>query len=233
MRHLIEDTIALLGGAGIGAALMYLLDPDQGRSRRSEISSRAGEAFSSTGEALDATMHSAGDTAKSFAHRISDYAHDVAGSIGDRAASYVSNTRDSAQQAVGDARDSARHYASDAADRASRLRDKLTDRANSVWSRARNMGREEKSHPIATATGITTGTIGILALGAGLMYFMDPRMGRSRRAWARDKVMSVTRRTSRSAERYGRHLGNKMHGVAAEARRSMSPESSSREGGSA
>jgi hypothetical protein len=77
----------------------------------------------------------------------------------------------------------------------------------------------ESSHPYARATGLTAGTIGVLALGAGLMYFMDPDRGRGRRAWARDKIFSVSRRTGRRARSYGRHLRNELQGAAHHAAR--------------
>lgn len=42
--------IALLGGLGIGAALMYLLDPDRGRGRRELIREKAEGAANKAGE---------------------------------------------------------------------------------------------------------------------------------------------------------------------------------------
>jgi len=228
--HLIENTMSLLGGAGLGAALMYLFDPDLGEQRREDARSAAGQAVSSTGEALHSTAHTAADSARSFASRISDYAHDLAdrtgsesSSLADRASGFAAGAYKSARKAMRRSGSSASDYASDAADRARDLRDDLGDRASSLWSRARSSAGMEESHPIATATGITAGTIGVLALGAGLMYFMDPERGRGRRAWASDKIFSVSRRTGKRARSFGRHLGNQMQGVAAEARH-MVPE---------
>lgn len=42
--------IALIGGLGIGAALMYLLDPDRGRGRRELIREKAEGAANKAGE---------------------------------------------------------------------------------------------------------------------------------------------------------------------------------------
>jgi len=228
--HLIENTISLLGGAGLGAALMYLFDPDLGEQRRQDARDVAGQAVSSTGEALHSTMHAGADSARSFASRISDYAHDLAdragsesSSLTDRASGLAAGALKSARKAWNRSSSSASDYASDAADRARDVRDELGDRASSLWSTARKSTGMEESHPLATASGITAGTIGVLALGAGLMYFMDPERGRGRRAWASDKIFSVSRRTGRRARSFGRHVGNQMKGVAAEAR-NMVPE---------
>jgi gas vesicle protein len=229
--HLIENTMSLLGGAGLGAALMYLFDPDLGESRRADVRDAAGQAVSSTGDALHSTVNGATDSARSFASRISDYAHDLAdragsesSSLTDRASSFATGAMKSARKAMNRSSNTASDYASDAADRARGVRDDLADRASSLWSRARRSADLEGSHPIATATGITAGTIGVLALGAGLMYFMDPERGRGRRAWASDKIFSVSRRTGRRARSFGRHVGNQMKGAAHEAR-NMVPES--------
>ncbi|HSV13554.1 MAG TPA: hypothetical protein VLI90_04800 [Tepidisphaeraceae bacterium] len=222
--HLIENTMSLLGGAGLGAALMYLFDPDLGEQRRQDARQVAGQAVASTGDAVQSTVHTATDSARSFASCISDYAHDLADRAGgqssnltDRAGDLASGAMKSARKMWNRSSSSAGDYASDAADRARGVRDDLSDRASSLWSSARQSSGMEESHPIATATGITAGTIGVLALGAGLMYFMDPERGRGRRAWASDKIFSVSRRTGKRARSLGRHLGNRMQGVAHEA----------------
>ena len=45
--------IALIGGLGLGAALMYLLDPDRGRGRRELIREKAEGAANKAGEYAD------------------------------------------------------------------------------------------------------------------------------------------------------------------------------------
>lgn len=42
--------LALVGGLGLGAALMYLLDPDRGRGRRALIREKAEDAANKAGE---------------------------------------------------------------------------------------------------------------------------------------------------------------------------------------
>jgi hypothetical protein len=208
-RHLIENTLSLLGGAGLGAALMYLFDPELGGDRRQDMKTAAGQAVSSTGAALRSTAQAAGDSARSLAGRISDYAHGRADDASSRASSIVS----------------------DLADRARDKRDDLVDRASALWGRTRrSIAGQESPRPAATAGRITVGAVSLLAMGAAAMYFFDPARGRGRRAWARDKAFSTTRRAGRQARGLGRHLGNKMQGVAHHASQMM-PESWSGGGG--
>lgn len=224
MRHLIENMLAMLGGATLGAGLMYLFDPDQGNRRRQDVAQAAGQAMCSTRQAVGATLHGAGHNARSFAHRISDYAHELAGELGDRASDFASAAAAGSRQSKHHAVRSARGYAADIADRASDMKQRWTQRAGSLWSEAKRSAMEE-SHPYAKTAGITAGAVGIMAMGAGLMYFMDPSRGRSRRAWAKDKAYSMTRRAGKRARRFGRHMGNRMKGVAARASHTMSGSS--------
>lgn len=224
-NHLLDSTLSLLGGAGLGAAIMYLFDPDLGQQRRRDVTETAGDALHTTAQA-------ASDTARSVAGRISDYAQELADNLGsqasrlssgltDGASNLAGSAMDSARAAARDAGNSARDYASSATDRARGTRDDLVGRAGSLWSNARKSIAGERSHPVALTAGITGGTIGLLALGAGVMYFWDPDRGRGRRAWARDKVFSASRRAGRQARGLGRHLGNQLQGVAAEASNRM------------
>ena len=58
---------------------------------------------------------------------------------------------------------------------------------------------------------------GALALGAGLMFLLDPNQGRRRRALIRDKAYSAGRSAAGYAERTGRDLSNRASGLAHEA----------------
>jgi len=65
------SAVSLIGGLGVGAAMMYLLDPEAGSRRRERLVHAAGDAAHCAGEALDATMHGLGETV----HRASSALH--------------------------------------------------------------------------------------------------------------------------------------------------------------
>src|SRR5437763_1294527 len=54
-------------------------------------------------------------------------------------------------------------------------------------------------------------------LGAGLMYFLDPDRGRSRRAWMRDKAVHAAHEAQDAACVVGRDLRQRSQGLMAEA----------------
>jgi hypothetical protein len=193
----VETALGLLGAAGLGVGLMYMLDPEHGKQRRGKLVSTAEHALSNTGDMLGSTLHSASHSASDVAKKISGYAHHLA---------------DSAHEA-------AHGLASQAHQKVNEAHQELADRAGALWSRVKHKHAEPESHPVAMASGITAATVGVLGLGAGLMYVLDPAKGRARRAWMRDKIFSITRRTGREARRYGRHLGNRMTGFVHEAKR--------------
>jgi uncharacterized membrane protein len=59
------------------------------------------------------------------------------------------------------------------------------------------------------------------AVGAGLMYFADPRMGRRRRALVGDQLMHAQRMLNRSARKTSRDLSNRTRGLMAQMRTSL------------
>jgi osmotically-inducible protein OsmY len=61
---------------------------------------------------------------------------------------------------------------------------------------------------------------GLVALGAGLMYMLDPKTGRRRRAITRDKAGKYARRTAERAQALAQQAADRARGVFAEARAS-------------
>ena len=61
---------------------------------------------------------------------------------------------------------------------------------------------------------------GLVALGAGLMYILDPQAGRRRRALTRDKATKYARRTAERAQALAQQAADRAKGIVAEARAS-------------
>src|SRR4051812_16537176 len=87
MKRAFEDGLSLLAGAGIGMALMYLMDPDSGQRRRARMARAASDALEHGGEYLGAATAGIGSTASNFADRARDRFSDASDSVADTAAS--------------------------------------------------------------------------------------------------------------------------------------------------
>ncbi len=70
----------------------------------------------------------------------------------------------------------------------------------------------QKQH-VAMLTGV--------GIGAGLAFLLDPQMGRKRRKDAAQRAGRIARRSAEKVEGRARDLGNRAHGVAAEARHAL------------
>ena len=226
-----ENTLSLLGGALLGAAAMYLLDPELGRRRRADLADRAGDAWDSAGETLRGGWESVADRARDWGRSASETAQEY----GQRIADHVADLRSRGSDAVSDYTDAASDAGHSAADYGRRLWKRAVDLGGSLapssllkglrrhgqdlGSRARraaaDAGLVETETPILP---ITLTGVGCCAVGVGLMYFLDPQRGRARRAWAQDKVTSLVRQTGQSFYRTGQDLANRVQGVAAETR---------------
>lgn len=60
--------------------------------------------------------------------------------------------------------------------------------------------------------------------GAALMYFFDPRMGRTRRARLADQIAGITRRSTARAERKGRYVAGHAYGLKEKAAAAVRPD---------
>ena len=201
-RDLIEVGVSMLGGAGIGAALMYLFDPESGERRRELARRRAAEYAATTGEALGSGWGHVSHGAQSLASKASD----LAGSIGSAAVEGAHAFSRGTRQLGSNVADYASSAGEQAMGWAKGARDAVSGYAG------RNLEREHHS-----TLGLTSGAIGALALGAGLMFLLDPSQGRRRRALLRDKTTSMATRGAHYAASTGRHIANRATGLAHEA----------------
>jgi len=243
----IESTLAILGGLGIGAAAMYLMDPKQGQNRRAAIASGASNAVSGTRDAAAASLHRASDrlsaTAQSAKSRAAHYARDLADRVINEVESRAHDIASGATDALHHAADSA-HDAMAHSGRLAKLGGMATGLASTAMSKLMHHKAAEaqdsvealraeladrihratathEEHPVAEWTGHTLGTFGFLAIGAGCMYFLDPSRGRARRAWLTDKITSTVRRTGKRARGIGQDMSNRAYGYYAETRRAI------------
>jgi hypothetical protein len=81
-------------------------------------------------------------------------------------------------------------------------------------SHALHLEREPEHH----YTRNTAAVLGSLALGAGFTWLFDPRLGRSRRTWLRDKSMHWLRETGDFFRYAGTDVSNRLRGTVAETR---------------
>jgi len=65
MRRALEDSLSLLAGVGVGTALMYLLDPDNGPDRRERVVENTRYALSNAGDVMSDASHRIADSARS------------------------------------------------------------------------------------------------------------------------------------------------------------------------
>jgi hypothetical protein len=108
-------------------------------------------------------------------------------------------------------------------ERAQRAKAEVSARARDTQHRANlALGREsEREHPY---DGQTACALGAMALGAGLVWMFDPRVGRSRRTWLRDKTMKWARNTGDLMNHSGRRVADHLRGTVAETRRKFRGE---------
>lgn len=157
---------------GIGAGLMYFLDPKMGKGRRNQVRDQA---------LLGLTA--ATDAATDTGRRVLDRATDVV-----PAAKVALLEKLSMDQEL-----------------LERAKDKLGDRGL-LPVRTYNWGIEHFFALLAAA-----------ALGAAVMYLLDPRMGRRRRAMMRDQFTHASREASSAAQGAATDLQNRAEGAMAEA----------------
>lgn len=69
MNRCLDKTLTGVGGLTVGAALMYLLDPDRGKRRRAVLRDKVVHLVSSTGEKLDVKSRDAGNRVRGLVSR--------------------------------------------------------------------------------------------------------------------------------------------------------------------
>lgn len=154
--------LSLLGGAAVGAAIMYLLDPESGADRRERIADAVGEALAASGQRVTSAWDTVADKARNLADAIGDKAH----AARDRAAGWAASAHDTVHSMTETARESApdasgfwhraKAWASHLGDRAADLADTARSSAGDVADatlfaarRAGGMARSVARHPMS------------------------------------------------------------------------------------
>jgi len=193
--------MSLAGGIGIGAGLLYLLDPEMGQKRRRNIMSGArhmGENLAGTAsDWLTSAGDYAGETAKSARKSTRRFARDRA----DEASGMMSGALGSVRDFVGDKFGGVSDYASG----------KYEDAKGYLQDR---LGRETRmEHRI----GVSICALSSMALGAALMYVFDPTMGRSRREAAMETAGDMASRAGDYASQAGGYVKEQASNLASQA----------------
>lgn len=224
-----EAGLSLLGGALLGAAVMYVLDPDSGRRRRSQIGGLAHDTLDTAGGTLGSAWDRAKELSAVAAAKAAAKAADLGDTLSDTLADRTEGARSGLSQFAGSLMDRARHLGRDAADRARGVADRARDVSDDWADRAAGMSHPAR-HRLARmldpehvrgtghAVGWSAAGVGTLVAGAALMYVLDPDRGRGRRAWVGQQVTALLNDTGTFFRRTGRHLMNRARGTAHEAR---------------
>jgi hypothetical protein len=187
--NLTTGLLSLAGGLGVGAAMMYLFDPEAGRERRQHAADAARQAMESGGTMLGSAVHTVGETAQGALDSAREY-------VPSRKS--LNRAADSASESAHSWLDSARGYVPD-----------VRSYVPSV-----HFGRQQRG---VSGTTASAAALSALALGVGAMWLFDPNRGRGRRAWIGQKITRCLNETGQFMNATGRHLRNKARGYAHEA----------------
>jgi len=224
MRRAFEDGVALLLGAGLGMAAMYLLDPQNGARRRRQIGRRASELLSDTTHSLSqgtqqvlwrisGGLSRLGESDRGIARRARSWSAAAMSQPTAAASRWVRSGTQAASeqyQKLPSMRE-LRHLMRET------IRQSLPGLSSWRGRQRRWTHNQSEAGRYHAAWGMG-GAIGLIALGAGMAYLLDPQQGRARRAYLREKLFSLANDTSQFMRRSGRHLSNRVQGSIAEGR---------------
>ncbi len=226
MNNRIDQAIDM----GLGAGLMYLFDPDLGKRRRHELLEQAGERVDQAGEAAAQTAQRARETVAQAAHRVGEAALQTSHQTRDAALEAGQQARERALQTANEARDRAASAARQAElqvlgsttrtgrQARSRLEDVVPAAKTAllgqlvaderVLERARKTLADKelfaaRNRRSFAPWGLLLALLGGAAVGAAVMFMLDPGIGRRRRAFVGERVGHVRRQTAETLARAG------------------------------
>lgn len=206
-RESFRNVMTLVGGAGIGALAIYFLDPNKGAQRRQHAAERANEAFKNLQETLGPTLEvlseKAGELGRSAVTGVSTFGQNIADQVSDLTERLASG-----------------EMGQNLAQRASNLGETSSQQFRSLLQKTGLSSRQ----PPAPGVGQKLAALGLVALGAGTMYLLDPATGKGRRVLISDKVRATADQFRRNAIRRGVYLWNRTSGTVSEMKLKFSRE---------
>ena len=198
--------LTLLGGAAVGAALMYLLDPENGEVRRRDAKVAANDVLSKAGTSLGVASASAADTIGSAGSTVADSAGSIWSSLAHKASELASSLSGHAQHATTAAGEAGASALDSARQAFSSFGRSAGSTASDAYDGARiKLGLKEEESSYAAPIAISAGTVAVLGLAA--WYFMDPKNGKQRRERALGIANEVVQGTRDLARDAGARLG--------------------------
>ncbi|HLL88333.1 MAG TPA: hypothetical protein VK324_03425, partial [Tepidisphaeraceae bacterium] len=199
---LLNTALSLVGGAAVGAGLMYLFDPEQGRDRRESFGETLSDAASSAASGVGGASKAVGVGTAAAATGVAS----GASSVWDTIASRARDLADSISESTGAGRSKSRFGLPLMSSRADRS---WGDRVSTGWGTAKaavGLGErdewesdEDDTSPV-TAPVAGLGVLGLVLAGTVTAYLlMDPNKRRA----ATDSLA----RAGRSARGLGTRLG--------------------------
>jgi gas vesicle protein len=134
-NHKTEDAACLLGGALLGAAAMYLLDPELGQKRRRRAANAASDTVENAGDYLSEGWDHVRSAASDLGGRAADLrdrAYDRVSDLADQFGGQAQKTSKQARKAA----TKAGKYGNSLSDRARSVASRLSDRASDLMGRA-------------------------------------------------------------------------------------------------
>jgi len=200
----LSGLMSLAGGVGIGAGLLYLLDPEQGEKRRRNIASGARSLGSNIAGSTSDWLTSAGDYASDTASSANRSARRMASRGADEAGGMLSG--------IGGALGSVRGFVGD---KLGGVSDYASDRYENAKGYLQDQLCEETRMQHRVNVGICA--LSSMALGAALMYVFDPTMGSSRRRTAMDKASDLASQAGDYASQAGGYVKEQASNLSSQA----------------
>ncbi|WP_157265282.1 hypothetical protein [Azohydromonas aeria] len=183
-----NNFLTAVGALTLGAAAVYLSDPEQGRHRRALLKRRFAAA---AGETMDA-MERAGREAAAQADA-------AAAQLQDAGRSLLHRARALAHDAADEGREKGSQGLRQVRELALAGRERLSARLHGV-RRDLESGLPRDRHGPGLGTALLS-VAAVAALGAAAMYWLNPQQGRQRLAQARDRVSHLGQAMARLTHR--------------------------------